>query len=93
MSSDRHLKPDQEPKPWHKRCEHCGKPYRARRECKYGSNACRQAAYRLRQGNMLAVTLRSPRNMNDSDYAKYGSPKPKKFPAGRLRSNRKGGAA
>lgn len=46
--SDRHFDEGRDVPSWAKNCKHCGRPV-MRYNCKFGSNACRQAAYRKRQ--------------------------------------------
>lgn len=46
--SDRHYDDAKSAPLWAKRCAHCNRLFRSIRGRKYGSNACRQAAYRRR---------------------------------------------
>ena len=48
MSSDRHYRPEETTPRWALRCAHCKRAMHNRNGGKYGSNACRQAAYRQR---------------------------------------------
>lgn len=48
MNSDRHFKNPDDAAACAGKCKHCGKPMKRWWKYKYGSNACRQAAYRKR---------------------------------------------
>lgn len=60
MSGDRHLDPKFPISPYAPKCKHCGKPFRSKGRMQYGSNKCRQAAYRVRLAAFLPVRHKEP---------------------------------
>lgn len=106
MSSDRHYPPEKEPPYWAKTCRHCGRNFRGRGYSLYGSNACRQAAYRERLVTLGELNERNrvkpghDRNNGKRSNKRTASPSAKAVvefrkvaEALRSRRNGKGGAA
>ncbi len=61
MSIDRHATFTPDPNDPRQLCRHCGKPMLRWWIYKYGSNACRQAAYRARLAKFLPPPDQKPR--------------------------------
>lgn len=60
MSGDRHLDPNFPISPYAPKCKHCGKAFRSKGRMQYGSNKCRQAAYRVRLAAFLPLRHKEP---------------------------------
>lgn len=60
MSCDRHILIQADQVSWLPECKHCGIHFRPKGKQKYGSNACRQAAYRKRLADFLPLRHKEP---------------------------------
>lgn len=60
MMRDHHYASQELAPPWATKCDHCGRRIHYRGGRRFGSNACRQAAYRERLARYQLVPDRGP---------------------------------
>lgn len=70
MRRDRHYAAGEFVPHWARHCKHCGRPMKTWGLVKYGSNACRQAAYRLRL-TLAEIEGCSPNELTNLGHTRF----------------------